>query len=158
MEILNINKENALEAHKKATAKGKVLLEDLFGKQTFCKNIRERIQTMDDVFELNGTTKKEFQDKWRGFADHEIGNAMEVLIVAAYNEGVLPIWDDGNAKYYPRFRMSSSVGGFSYDNYDCWYTVSGVGSRLCFVGTDAHNNMVDAVKKFLPEYKLSRTT
>lgn len=159
METLKIKKENAVKAHSDANSKGKKLLENLLGKNIFQLNIRERIQTMDDVFELNGTTQKEFDKKWKGFADHEIGNALEVLIVAAYNEGKLPDWEDGTPKYYARFRMSSSSGvGFACNDFVDWYALSAVGSRLCFVGPEAYDNLLDAVKKFLPQYQQSRTS
>ncbi|MFH6966453.1 hypothetical protein [Flavobacterium sp. FlaQc-28] len=160
METIQINKLDALKAHDEATVKQKTMLENLFGKKVFVKNIRERIQTIQDVFELNNTTEAEFYRKWNGFADHEIGQALEVLIVAAYNEGRLPDWtNEDEYKYFAYFKMGSPSGvGFSYSGYADWYSFSIVGSRLVFVGPDAKLNLLDAVKKFLPEYQKSRTT
>jgi hypothetical protein len=159
METLQINKKDALKAHEEATPKGKILLENLLGKMVFAKNIRETINNLDDVFALNGITRNEFETKWKGFAPHEIANAIEVLIVAAYNQGKLPNWEDGTIKYTPWFKMGSSSGvGFACIDFDTWYTVSRVGSRLVFHGVDAKENMLDAVKKFLPEFKQSRTS
>jgi hypothetical protein len=159
METLQIDKANALKAHGEATQNGKDLLENLFGKNIFAKNIRECINSLDDIFSLNGTTREEFETKWKGFASHEIANAIEVLIVAAYNQGELPDFTDGTYKYYPLFEIGSPSGvGFS--SYDCagWLTCSYVGSRLVFHGVEAKANMLDAVEKFLPEYQQSRTS
>ncbi|OXB01721.1 hypothetical protein B0A75_04580 [Flavobacterium oncorhynchi] len=160
METVQINKSAAVKAHDEATPKQKTMLENLFGKKVFVKNIRERIQTIQDVFELNDTTEADFYRKWNGFSDHEIGQALEVLIVAAYNEGKLPDWTNkGEYKYFAYFKMGSPSGvGFSSDHYVGWTSSSFVGSRLVFVGPDAKQNLLDAVKKFLPEYQKSRTT
>ena len=123
------------------------------------KDIKERIQNIDDIFALNNTTKEEFEIKWKGFEPHEVGNAFEVLMVAAYNEGKLPDFTDGTYKYYPLFKMGSPSGvGFSVPAGACWHSVSAVGARLVFHGENAKANMLDAVNKFLPEYKKSRTT
>jgi hypothetical protein len=123
------------------------------------KDIKERIQSVDDIFALNNTTRYDFEEKWKGFEDHEIGNAFEILIVAAYSEGKLPDFTDGTPKYYPLFKMGSPSGvGFSFHVCDDWFTYSHVGARLVFHGKDAKANMLDAVNKFLPQYKHSRTS
>ncbi len=123
------------------------------------KDIKERIQNIDDIFALNNTTKEEFEIKWKGFEPHEVGNAFEVLMVAAYNEGKLPDFTDGTYKYYPLFKMGSPSGvGFSSAVCADWTAVSFVGARLVLHGENAKANMLDAVNKFLPEYKKSRTT
>jgi hypothetical protein len=125
------------------------------------KDIKERIQSVDDIFALNNTTQYDFEQKWEGFEDHEIGNAFEILLVAAYNDknGKLPDFTDGTPKYYPIFRMGSPSGVvFSYHDYVRWHTCSGVGARLVFYGNDAKANMLDATNKFLPQYQKSRTS
>lgn len=57
-----------------------------------------------------------------------------MIIAAAINDGWKPDWsNDDQPKYYPWFDMSSSASGsFSCYGSDVWYSVSGVGSRLCF--------------------------
>ena len=124
------------------------------------KDIRERIQSIADIFALNNTTAAEFDAKWQGFEDHEKGNAFEILVVAAYNDnkGKLPDFTDGTYKYYPLFKMGSPAGvGFSYYDYGSWRASSRVGARLVFYGPEAKANMLDAVNKFLPQYQNSRT-
>lgn len=123
------------------------------------KDIKERIQNVDDIFALNNTTQEAFETKWKGFEDHEIYNALELLIVSAYNEGKLPDFTDGTCKYYPRFVMGSPSGvGFSFHDYVVWNARSFVGARLVFHGENAKANMLDAVEKFLPQYRKSRTS
>jgi hypothetical protein len=125
------------------------------------KDIKERIQSVDDVFALNNTTRYDFEEKWEGFEDHEVGNAFEILIVAAYNDnnGKLPDFTDGTDKYYPIFKMGSPSGvGFSFCACADWVTYSYVGARLVFYGTNAKANMLDATNKFLPQYQKSRTS
>lgn len=122
-------------------------------------SIRERLQTMDDVYAYHGITKEAFDKKWNGFASHEIGDAYEKLIVAAYNEGKLPDFGDGTIKRYPIFTMSSPSGArFAFLVGDYWRTNSRVGSRLVFHGPESYENMMDAVAKFLPQYEQSRTS
>jgi len=119
MEPLQIEKAAALKAHENATSKGKSLLEDLLGKKVFVKNIRERIQTIHDIFELNNTTEKDFLQRWNGFEPYEIAHAFELLIVSAYCGPQLPDFTDGSDKYFPRFVQGSPSGvGFSSDVYD----------------------------------------
>jgi hypothetical protein len=123
------------------------------------KDIKERIQSIADVFALNNTTQEAFEAKWSGFADHEVSNAFEILIVAAYNEGKLPNWEDGTPKRYPIFKMPTPSGArFAFRAGDGWWARSGVGSRLVFHGPESYENMMDAVTKFLPQYEQSRTS
>ena len=96
MKTIEITAENAVKAYESGTDKQKKFLKNLLGKDLFVKDIRDQIKTMDDVYRLNGTTEDEFNKKWKGFASHEIGQAKEVLIAAAYNEGKLPDFTDSN--------------------------------------------------------------
>jgi len=123
------------------------------------KSIIERLQTFDDILAANSITRLEFDKVNEGLLPDEIGYRKEKLIVAAYNEGKLPDFTDGTYKYWPYFKMGSPSGvGFSYFNYDDWNSYSLVGARQVFCGPKAKKHMLDAVKKFLPEYKQSRTS
>ncbi len=155
MKTTEIKAENAVKAYESGTDKQKEFLKNLLGEDLFVKDIRDQIKTMDDVFRLNGTSLAEFTKKWEGFASHEIGHAIELLIVSAYNQGQLPDFSNSNQdKYYPRFLMDSG-SRFAYSYFVNWHTTSLVGSRQVFLSYD---NMIDAVEKFLPQYKQSRTT
>lgn len=67
-----------------------------------------------------------------------VANYQLYVIAQALNEGWEPNWNDfSERKYYPWFDMETygdaPVGsGFSFLGYDCDYTNTFVGSRLCF--------------------------
>ncbi|KQS45929.1 hypothetical protein ASG38_15075 [Flavobacterium sp. Leaf359] len=156
--ILQIEASNAVKAYESAPPKFRPVLENLFGKNVFAKNIRERLQSFDDVLEYHGHTQESFAKWCEGLRPHEIGNRKEELIVAAYNEGKIADWRDGTPKRYPIFNMPDPSGaGFAYYDYVRWYSASVVGARLVFIGPESLENLKDAVEKFLPEYKESRT-
>lgn len=158
MKLLEITEESALKAHEKATPNGKIMLENLFGKNTFIKNIRDRIQTEADVFELNNTTEEAFLEKWKNHSEQEMAHGFELLTVSSYNGGKLPDMTDGTTKYAPVFKLGSPAGvGFAFDGCARWIAGSFVGSRQLFHGLEAYENMLDAVKKFSHQYQKSRT-
>jgi hypothetical protein len=115
------------------------------------KNIRERIQTMKDVYKLNNTTEKEFKNNCENDAPDEVGYKVVKLIVSAYNQGKVPDFRDGTYKYLPYFKMDEK--DFHYVNYLRWLSLSDASARLLFVGSEANQNMLDAVEKFLAEFK-----
>jgi hypothetical protein len=72
-----------------------------------------------------GTMPKHHQDA-------TVAHAKLVIITEALNDGWKPNWKDSNEwKYYPWFDMSSPSGP-AFDGCDYWYSISTVGSRLCF--------------------------
>ncbi|WP_052257127.1 hypothetical protein [Flavobacterium sp. AED] len=81
-----------------------------------------------------------------------IDHAKLVIIAKAINGDWVPDWTNGEwDKYYPWFEMGSpSGGGFSYDDCAYWYTVSGVGSRLCF---ESREKAIYAGQQFEDLYK-----
>ncbi len=65
-----------------------------------------------------------------------------LIIAKALNEGWKPNWnDDSEYKYFPYFRVKASDKkhsgfGFSYSDFDYWYSFTDVGSRLCFKSSE----------------------
>jgi len=120
------------------------------------KNIRDRIQTIYDIFSLNGTTEEDFNKKWNKdlFTTTEIGLGLELLIANAYNEGRKSDWNDGSWKRYPYFYMQEK--SFRLNGVDDRSGCSDAPSALCFNGSESEENCRDAVSKFLPQYKQSR--
>ncbi|KUY28060.1 hypothetical protein [Elizabethkingia ursingii] len=148
---LKITKESAVKAHEEASAKGKLLLENLFGKSTFSKDIKDVIGNFDDVLRYHGIDAFDFLNSLKGLTEDEMAYRQLKLIVSAYNENAIPDYDDSNqVKYEPRFKLSSSGVGFSYDDCDGWRTLSVSGSRLVYLN---YENMKDSVSKFLDIYK-----
>ena len=135
-ETLEITRQAAIKAHDEASTKGKTLLENLFGKRVFQKDIKERIKTFDDVIRELGDDPEEFKNAISIMEEpDEIAYVKLKLIAKALNEGWTPDWSNGEwDKWYPWFNMdnSSSAGRFSFGGADGQFSVSGVGSRLCF--------------------------
>ncbi|XKX06291.1 hypothetical protein R8G61_02935 [Tenacibaculum maritimum] len=152
METLQIKKDDAIKAHGKAKKSGKELLENLFGKKTFLKEVTERIKTIEDVLEDNNITQSDIDLMFANTPEHLKYQYIAELLCKSLNEGWTPDWEDGNYnKYFPWFKMSSS--GFRYDDYDGWNADSAVGSRLCFKSSKlakyAGEQFTDVYRKFM---------
>ena len=139
-ETLEITRQAAIKAHDEASTKGKTLLENLFGKRVFQKDIKERIKTFDDVIRELGDDPEEFKNAISIMEEpDEIAYVKLKLIAKALNEGWTPDWSNGEwDKWYPWFKMddSSSAGRFSFYGSDIQRSFSSVGSRLCFKSKD----------------------
>ena len=145
-ETLEITKEAAIKAHDEASTKGKTLLENLFGKRVFQKDITERVKSIEDAIRELGNNDVEViqlnRMKSIGLQNHIIGNQELIVIAKALNEGWQPDWQNDNEyKYFPWFDMdnSSSAGRFSFDGAGGQYSHSNVGSRLCFKSRELSN-------------------
>lgn len=136
METLEISKENAVLAHQEANDKGKKLLENLFGKKVFLKTITERVQTFEDALEETGESISNFKRRTEDHEPDTLAYEKIKVIVKALNAGWTPNWDNGSEyKYFPYFDMRSG-SGFSYATYAYWYSITIVGSRLCFKSSE----------------------
>ena len=145
-ETLEITKEAAIKAHDEASSKGKTLLENLFGKRVFQKDITERVKSVEDAIKELGNNDVEViqlnRMKSIGLQNHIIGNQELIVIAKALNEGWRPDWaNDNQYKYFPWFDMdsSSSAGLFSFGDSDVLNSFSYVGSRLCFKSRELSN-------------------
>ena len=155
-ETLEITRQAAIKAHDEASTKGKTLLENLFGKRVFQKDIKERIKTFDDVIRELGDDPEEFKNAISIMEEpDEIAYVKLKLIAKALNEGWTPDWSNGEwDKWYPWFKMddSSSAGRFSFDDSASRHSDSAVGSRLCFKSKDlatyAGTQFLDIYKDF----------
>ena len=155
-ETLEITRQAAIKAHDEASTKGKTLLENLFGKRVFQKDIKERIKTFDDVIRELGDHPEEFKNAISIMEEpDEIAYVKLKLIAKALNEGWTPDWSNGEwDKWYPWFKMddSSSAGRFSFDVAAYRRSISYVGSRLCFKSKDlatyAGTQFLDIYKDF----------
>ena len=155
-ETLEITRQAAIKAHDEASTKGKTLLENLFGKRVFQKDIKERIKTFDDVIRELGDDPEEFKNAISIMEEpDEIAYVKLKLIAKALNEGWTPDWSNGEwDKWYPWFNMndSSSAGRFSFGDAVFQASTSVVGSRLCFkseeLATYAGTQFLDIYKDF----------
>ncbi|MPL54934.1 hypothetical protein SDC9_00400 [bioreactor metagenome] len=155
-ETLEITRQAAIKAHDEASTKGKTLLENLFGKRVFQKDIKERIKTFDDVIRELGDDPEEFKNAISIMEEpDEIAYVKLKLIAKALNEGWTPDWSNGEwDKWYPWFKMddSSFAGRFSFGGAVNQLSHSLVGSRLCFKSKDlatyAGTQFLDIYKDF----------
>jgi len=151
METLELKKECALKAYNDAKASGKKLLENLYGKKVFMKDVMERIKTFKDVLEDHNMTIEQFEKSCEGLTTDEVGYRKLKLLYKSLNEEYIPDYTDGTSKYQPLFKMGSSSGvGFAYHYYDDWLAISCSGSRLCLRSSKL---AIYAGKQFLNEHR-----
>lgn len=142
MEILEITKEAAVKAHDEAPTKLKAMLESLFGKKHFQKDVKDRVKSVKDAVNELGEDDVEVIELRKlenaGITGHLLNYQMAVVITKALNEEWIPDWTNSNQyKYFPWFKMGSSSGvGFSYGGCGSWCANSSVGSRLAFRSSD----------------------
>lgn len=125
-----------------------VLTKDQIAKVKAVKeNIKDRIKTMDDVYQELEIDKETFE---KSFVFKEDLDAAKIrLITKVFNEGWEPDWSNSNQiKYIPYFKISGV--GFSISDYDIWIANSGVGSRLCFKSKEL---CLHAIERFKTEYE-----
>jgi len=147
MENLQVTKSNALTAYNNGDVTIKKALSDLFGKEVFTpKNIMEQVKTADDAFAIKGISIGSIVND--NDTTDEIAYKILKVIVEVLNEGWVPDWKNSNQyKYYPWFDLSSG-SGLSFGDVDP-YSISTVGSRLCFKSSEL---AVYAGKQFIKEY------
>jgi len=136
METINITKQNAKNAYNEANSETKKVLQKLFGTEIISENITDRIKTIDDFLD-----KSKLDDFEKNLVEYKGTNRKIIgaralflleMLSEALNEGWVANWDDSNEnKHYPYFEYSPGVG-FSYGDYRYGYSITFVGSRLCY--------------------------
>lgn len=135
-ETLKIEKSNALVAYENATPKIKATLENLFGKNVFLKEVKDRVKTFENACEVLGIEVPVFTyDATDIDAKSTVAYRKLCIIARALNEGWKPDWTNSSEyKYLPWFKSSGS--GFAFDDYDYWLTCTTVGSHLCYKSSE----------------------
>ena len=145
-EKISIQKENVLNAYKKASKEQKALLENMFGKDVFnTKDIIERVKTFEDACEVLGE-EHQYVIAYREWIRIYYAYCKDVnaylklrIICAALNDGWKPTNSDGECRYYPWFYIYTKkeyeklnkdekkkcrvVGRQSYDAYALGFVV-----------------------------------
>jgi hypothetical protein len=135
-EILEIKKENVLVAHKKADASGKVLIEDIFGKEHFIISMAEwetyimsRVNSFEDACKEKGVDGT--ADKFHIGEPDDISYQRGKLVCDVLNGPYLPTMKDlTSKKWYVWFEKTAS--GFLLRSvfYVIGYSFSFGGPRL----------------------------
>ena len=126
---LKTNKDKALEAYKNADAKGKQMLIDLYGRENFLVDIKDRVidyKTACAEIGLTPLTLSHFdflpqEDRERSFARHQV-----VIGVRALVGDWKPNFKDGKTKYY----------NYGYENTDGLVLDIGFSIYGCGDGSD----------------------
>lgn len=108
--LINIQKENVLNAYKNGNQDQKALLENLFGKDIFqSKDIKERVKTFEDACGELGN-EHPFVKSYEKYVNTASGEEDDVvaylklrIICAALNEGWKPTFDKDEWRHYPWF-------------------------------------------------------
>lgn len=132
---LKVSKVNALKAHRSADKDGKLLLENLYGKEVFKnQDVRDSIKTFEDALAETGRPDiPAFSDLPEDMRSYFIAQYKMSVIIEALNEGWVPDWNNSNEyKWRIWFRMSPSAVSFDYSDCDDGCSLAGSGSRLCF--------------------------
>lgn len=110
---LTISREAARTAYDNTNDAGRELLENLFGKEVFTKDITERIKTFEDACNALGDEhplvgQYRFSDaayKGHPMSEDSIAYLKLRIITAALNEGWEPQFTENECRYYPVFEF-----------------------------------------------------
>lgn len=153
MQTVNITTANAIKAWNSATESEKKLIENLVGEDVVKpKDIRERINTWEDVLALSGESAFNYLPRHLE-TDDELAYRQAKLIAFVYNGNKVASLNQN--RYYPWANLvkpKDAGSGFalSYDDYGRWNANSTVGVLLCFSNSD---HPEDAFKKFRSIYE-----
>ena len=165
MEILNIEKEKAINAYRVGSDEQKQVLELLFGVETLKpKTVMDRVKTFEDALKelkpFHPLVKEYKALRKADVTSNLIAYSKLCIVTAALNEGWTPKFIKGEKRYSPCFFLytdkeirnmskeeKSSVvyqscdyasGGVSsaYAVYDSAHVYASVGSRLCFKSSE----------------------
>lgn len=112
------------------------------------------IKTFEDACDFVGVDSEEFEESYGHLPPHVYAYMQLAIICQALNGGTY--MDYGNTdeyKYYPYFYAKGSSRGFSFDNYFCGHSTSGVTSRLTYKSSEiakyAGEQFLDIYDKYI---------
>lgn len=148
---LKLSWDKARSLYIDASKEFKELLEENFGKAFFRTDPKEWVNDFSDVLEYHNINETDFNIKCSGLTNDEVAYRKIKLIVAAYNDGWKPDWNDSyEYKYYPWVLLGDTDSGFFLHFVDNVLVSSGVGSHLVF---KEREHAEDAFRKFTAIYK-----
>ncbi len=116
------------------------------------EKITDRIKTFSDVLSALNIDPRDFKEICKNLEEDEIAYRQVKLIARVLNEGTeIDAFNQSQYKYYPYFEVEKS--GFSYRYYGTWFSITSVGSRLCFKSSElaiyAGKTFIDIYTKLL---------
>jgi hypothetical protein len=121
-----------------------------------------QLKTLEDACKLLKLDSKKVIPTFRDYPASDrkamIAHAKLVIITKAANQIASkrrdwkPEWDNGQwDKWYPWFYMGGS-SGFRFDDYVNLFSISAVGSRLCFFSNEAAEHVGKTFEQLYKEY------
>ena len=145
---LTLEKTTAKKLYPESPEWFRKVLTETFGDDCFKKKTFEDIKTFEDACEELEIYPEDVFNA--NDCSDEVAYKKLKVIAKAINQNWTPDWDNANQqKWWPYFKLSSGFC-FSYSAYDCVYTVTFVGSRLCF---ESEAKCTYAAKQFLDIYE-----
>jgi len=122
----------------------------------------EQLTTFEDACEVLRLDPKKVVPDFAGYPKQDqkalVAHAKLVIIARAANKIAnkgkewKPNWNKYTQnKYYPWFEMGGS-SGFRFDVCDYWYSLSAVGSRLCFVSYEVADHVGKTFEGLYKDY------
>lgn len=138
METLKIDKAKATKLYKEVPEWFRQELCEIFG-NAIKGTIIDRIKTFEDACNEMGINPDELTSSF-DTRDERAYKKLKVII-KVINEGWEPNWNDSKEyKWFPWFKWSSGSGfAFSDSYFDFAYSITCVGSRLCFPSEELAN-------------------
>jgi hypothetical protein len=105
------------------------------------KKITDRVASLGDAMAILGYDDQEVYTYNRLLLtfkeEHYLLSQQAIVVITkALNEGWVPDWSKSSEyKYFPWFEMRGS-SGFRFLDFVDWYSLSNVGSRLCFKSSE----------------------
>lgn len=148
MTELTLKKTTAKRLYPEAPGWFQKVLNESFGEDFFSEREFTDIKTFEDACnELGIDPDEEFNGN---DLPDEVAYKKLKIVAKAINQGWEPDWNNTNQrKWWPYFKLSSGFG-FSHSAYHCDYTVTAVGSRLCF---ETEEKCTYAAKQFIDIYE-----
>lgn len=114
---LTISRENVITAYDNTNDAGRELLENLFEKEVFTKDITERVKTFEDACNVLGDDhplvgQYRFSDaayKGHPMSEDSIAYLKLRIITAALNEGWEPQFTEDECRYFPWFEFFTQI-------------------------------------------------
>lgn len=100
---------------------------------------------MDEVYAYHKTTREEFDKLYENIPPHVKAYEKECMVVAYYNKGWVPNWEDVNEKkWYGYYKLKGESPTFvaALYSYSCAY----VPTRLCLRSKE---DLLDMSEKFI---------
>lgn len=152
---IELEKANVLKAWNAADAKGKVLLENMYGKEIFeNQDITDIVKEYIDACTVLGEAPiNEDALLKMGLTSNDIAYLKLTTIVRALNEGWVAKVYDNEDRWYPWFYHKGSPAAFADSYFGNSTALAGSGSRLCFrtkeLGDYAGKQFINLWKEFI---------